>query len=472
MRILLLASASLALALASSASAETLAEAIASAYSANPEITAARAQLRATDESVEQARAAMRPNVGLSGGFTNQLTENLGNYSRTWTGGVQLTQPVWQAGRIRNNISAAEARVEAARARLQGTEHGVVTNTVIAYADVLRMKSIVDLNQNQVRVLEQQLQASKDRFEVGDLTRTDVAQSEARLEAARANLIVVQTQDIAARQAYERLVGHPPVDLQPLPVLPDLPDTAGEALDRTIAANPAMLAAKFDEKAAREEVQLAKSQHGPLVGVTASAQYNKVSGPAFARDGFSPQIGVTASMPLFTGGLVAANVRAAQARQSAALERITLTERQLSEAAANRFASVRSAEAVIASSKVLVSANALAAEGVKQENMVGSRDILDVLNAEQELLNARVQLVTAERDRYVAGFQLLEVMGAFTVVLGDAPVTRYDPMMNEARIRGRSWSEFGYDPDPRRDAGRDVAPLRNAAPQPGPGNEP
>ena len=459
MRYLHLASVSLLAALAQPALADTLADAIASAYSNNPEITAARAQLRATDETVEIARTDTRPNVGVTGSFVNQLTDRFGNYGQVWTGGIQITQPVWEGGRVRAGISAAEARVDAARARLQATEHAVVTDTVTAYADVLRMQSIVALNENQIRVLEQQLQASKDRFEVGDLTRTDVAQSDARLAAARSNLIGARTQEIAVKQAYERLVGRPPVDLQPLPPLPPLPATEVEVHDRAMAANPNMQAARLDEQAAQQDVRQAKAQRGPSVGVTAAATYNHSTGALFARLGLAPQIGVSANMPLFTGGLIAANVRAAQARQSAALERISLTERQISETAANSFAQLRASEAVIQASKVLVDANALAAEGVKQENQVGSRDILDVLNAEQELLNARVQLVTAERDRYVAGFTLLEVAGAFQVVLDGAPVARYDPEVNEKRIKAKGWSEFGYDPDPATDRARNVAPL-------------
>ena len=164
-------------------------------------------------------------------------------------------------------------------------------------------------------------------------------------------------------------------------------------------------------------------------------------------------------MPLFSGGLIAAQVRQAQAAQSEALENITLTERVVSENAAGSFALLRTTEALIESAKSAVSANSLAAEGVRQENQVGSRDVLDVLNAEQELLNSRVNLVQAERDRYVTAFQLFQVMGDIETVLEGAPIGRYDAEANARRVRGKGWQEFGYDPAPEADRVRNQAPA-------------
>jgi outer membrane protein len=457
MRHLLLAS----VLIAAPASADSLREAIASAYSSNPQIAAARAQLRQVDEGVPIASSGARPSVDLQGNFTQDLNDNFRDLGQVWTGGIVLRQSIWEGGRVRAGVSAAEARIEAARARLRAIEYRVIVDTAVAYADVIRTQALVGLNQGQVKVLEQELRASRDRFEVGDLTRTDVAQSEARLALANANLQAARGQLVVAQQAYRRLVGRPPQNLEPLPELPAMPATVGEALDLALATNPTLMAARLDERAAAEDVRLAKAGRGPSVGVQASANYTEFTGAGAAAglSGFDPRVGVTAAMPLFTGGLIAAQVRQAQARQSQALEGIAQNERLVTESTTDSWELLRTAEAVIQSSKVQVDANALAAEGVRQENQVGSRDILDVLNAEQELLNSRVNLVQAERDRYVAAFQLYESIGQLEVALANAPVGRHDPEANAKRVRGLGWSEFSTNPDPRKDRERDHVPL-------------
>ncbi|MFN3370312.1 MAG: TolC family outer membrane protein [Sphingomonadaceae bacterium] len=450
--------------LASPAAADTLPEAIAAAYATNPQIAAARAALRQVDEGVPLARSATLPSASLDGSFSQSLSDQFGDLGRIWRGGVTLRQSIFQGGQVRANISAAEARILAQRARLRATEYRVLVDTVTAYADVLRTEAVVRLNENQVKVLGEQLRASRDRFEVGDLTRTDVAQSEARLAAAQAQLMAARAQQVVARQAYQRLVGRPPSRLAPLPALPPVPATENEAREIALEQNPTLVAARLDEKAAFDDVRAAKAQRGPSVGLQASGAYTRFEGqpaglgPGASQSGFDPQIGVSASLPLFTGGAIAAQVRQAQARQSQALELIALNERLAAEGAVDSFVQLRTAESVIESAKVQVSANELAAEGVRQENLVGSRDILDVLNAEQELLNARVSLVQAERDRYVAAFRLLEAIGDIEPVLAGAPVGRYDAAANAARVRGKGLQEFGYDRDPRTDRTQNQAP--------------
>jgi outer membrane protein len=439
-------------------SADTLFEAIASAYATNPEVAAARAQLRQVDEGVPLATVGTRPAVDLSGSFRQELSDRFTDDGQVLSGGVALRQSIWEGGRIRANLSAAEARVEAARARLKAVENGVIVSTVTAYADVIRTGALVDLNEGQVKVLEQQLRASSDRFEVGDVTRTDVAQSEARLAFARANLVSARGQRVIAEQAYRRLVGRDPVGLAPLPPLPTVPPTAEDARSQAFANNPTLLATRLEERAALSDVRAAKAGRLPSVGVSATATYTHLAGGAFGVGGFGPSLGVNAAMPLFTGGLIAAQVRQAQARQSERLEEIAQTERRVGELSVDNWTLVRTGEAVIESAKVQVSANALAAEGVRQENQVGSRDILDVLNAEQELLNSRVNLVQAERDRYVAAFQLFETMGAIDPVLDATGTPRFDPTANSRRVAGMGWSEFGYNPDPRSDRARDLPP--------------
>ena len=445
--------------LAAPALADTLPQAIASAYSSNPEIAGARAQLRQVDEDLPLARSGTRPSVGLSGGVTQELSDRFGDSGRRSNAGVSLNQSIWEGGRIRATISAAEARILAARARVRAIEYQIIVDTVTAYADVLRTREIVKLNQNQVNVLQQQLRASRDRFEVGDVTRTDVAQSDARLAAAQSNLIASRGVTVLAEQAYQRLVGRPPLDLQPLPPLPVVPPSPEAARDIAFANNPSLLAARLEEKAAADDVRAAKAQRLPSIGVNALAQYSHFSGGDLGgRSGFNPQLGLSASVPFFTGGAITSGVRRSQARQSERLEDISLSERLVSESATDNWTLVQTADAVIVSSRVQVSANQLAAEGVRQENQVGSRDILDVLNAEQELLNSRVNLVQAEREKYVAAYRLYATMGDLEIVLANAPVGRYDPAANTNRVRN-SWDEFGADPDPRTDRQRNLVPL-------------
>jgi outer membrane protein len=441
------------------ASAETLPDAIAAAYSANPQVAAARAQLRQLDEGVPIAWANKLPSVNTRLLFAQDLSPSFGNLGQTWQAGVSINQAIWQGGRLRSNVAIATARVEAARARLIAQEYRVIVQTVTAYADVLRTAESVRLNANQVKVLQQQLRASRDRFEVGDLTRTDVAQSEARLAAAEANLMVARGQEVQAQQAFERLVGRPPKDLAPLPAPPPQPANMDEAREMALSTNPDLTAARLDEKVAEGDVRLAKQQRAPSVGVEAQGAYTRATGPFFGISGFLPRLQVTATMPLYTGGLIAAQVRQAKARESETLELIDQTERVVAESASNSWIQLKTSEAVIQSAKTAVGANALASEGVRRENEVGSRDILDVLNAEQELLNARVTLVQAERDRYVAIYQLLETIGRLELVLEGVGVGRYDPTENFRKVKGDNWREFAYGPDPQEDRVKNQAPL-------------
>jgi outer membrane protein len=276
---------------------------------------------------------------------------------------------------------------------------------------------VVDLNTSQVKVLGRELQASRDRFEVGDLTRTDVAQSDARLANAQSNLVVAQGQLNTARNAYIRVVGRPPVDLAVLPPLPVLPGTVGQATDLANANNPSLVAARFDEAAARYDVSTIERQRLPTLGVGAGVNYTYTQAGAsgFTTTGtgssgtgtgtgttggssvvsgnfhaFQQTAGLSLTVPLYQAGLNGSQIRAAQAVRSQYMEQIGFIGRQAIETASNAFVSVATARAVIVSSESSVRANTLALEGVTQENQVGTRTVLEVLNAEQELVVARV----------------------------------------------------------------------------------
>ncbi|MEQ1688768.1 MAG: TolC family outer membrane protein [Sphingopyxis sp.] len=434
--------------------AETLREALAAAYENNPTLTGARAGQRATDEGVPIARADGLPSLGASVGYTEQVLQasnSFFNPDRILSVSGQLTVPIYQGGVVRNAVRAAETRVEAGQAELRGTEASVFSQVVGAYMDVLRDEAVVALNRNNVEVLIVNLQATRDRFDIGDLTRTDVAQSEARLATARSQLQSVEARLIASRESYIRLVGHAPADLVSPPPLPGLPDVVDAAVESALADNPDLEAAQRDADASGFDVRSARGTRMPRLSFGTSGGHSdflgSVAAPA-APTTTSATSSVTMTIPLFQGGRPAARVRQAQARQSQAMERVIGTERSVIAQTRAAFASWRAAGSVAASSQIAVDANRLSLEGVRAENSVGTRTILDILNAEQELLNSQVQLVTAQRDAYVAGFTLLAAMGRGEAEdIGLDGGTLYDPDTNYARVRGRIW-DWDEDPAP------------------------
>ena len=407
---------------ASAAHGETLRQALIYAYRTNPSLTGARAGLRATDEGVPIAKAAARPTLRATAEYQEFVVRSANSFSaplRAANANVNLSLPLYQGGRVRNSIRAADARVESGRANLRLTEADVFTAIVSVYMDVIRDDAIVWLNRRNVAVLETNLQASRDRFKVGDLTRTDVAQSEARLAVAQGQLETALAQLDASLENYLRFVGLPARDLERPPELPGLPRTADEAVAITIENNPQLLASKADARAARYDVRVAAASRLPTLSVVGSGGYNNYLGTltsTFPGRGFqqaqtTATVGLSATIPLYQGGLPGAQMRQAAALESQALEQIVFIERRVVAEARAAYSRYQATQAVIQSSKAAIAANELALAGVRAENSVGNRDVLDVLNAEQELLNSRVQLVTAERDAYVAGFTLLAAMG-------------------------------------------------------------
>ena len=449
-----LAIASLIVALAAgTASADTLREALVSTYNANPTLTGQRETLKSTDAGVAIARAAGRPQVSATVGVTRDLTRSgrfdVGSKGPFITGGVDLSYPLFQGGTVRNNVEASKTRVEAGRATLRAVEGDVFTEAVAAYMDVIRDRAIVELNENQVKVLSTNLEATRDRFEIGDVTRTDVAQSEARLSLGRSSLTTAQGRLATSEENYRRVIGKRPDALQPPPPLPPFPATADQAVQIALVNNPDLIAVSRQAEAANYDVRSVRGTRLPTVSAVASGDYaNTVSGDTqgIPRSGTATSIGVQGRIPLYQGGLPAARIRQAQALEGETLERRIATERAVVANTRSAFATYKATTDAIASNQVAVSANELALEGARAENSVGTRTILDVLNAEQELLNAQVALVTARRDQYVAGFQLLNAMGqaeADDLGLEGGPL--YDPLGNYRRVAG-DWNDWSGDP--------------------------
>lgn len=445
---------------AGTASADTLREALVSTYSTNPTITAQREALRSTDALVAVARAAGRPTVAGTVGVTRDITQSgslrrVGSKGPFLNGGVDLSVPIFQGGQVRNDVNAARTRVAAGRATLRAVEGDVFTEAVAAYMDVIRDRAIVELNTNNVRVLGTNLEATRDRFEIGDLTRTDVAQSEARLSLGRANLVTAQGRLQSSEENYRRVIGRRPDALAPPPPLPPLPTNPDQAAQIALANNPDLIAITRQAEAANFDVRSTRGSRLPTVSGVASADYvntlggstgTNLDGSSNPRSGTATAIGVQGRIPLYQGGLPAARIRQAQAIEAQVLEQRVATERAVVANTRSAFATYQAATNAINSNQVAVSANELALEGARAENSVGTRTILDVLNAEQELLNSQVALVTARRDQYVAGFQLLNAMGqaeADDLGLDGGPL--YDPLGNYRRVAG-DWNDWANDP--------------------------
>ena len=444
---LLAAAGAAALIITGAGQAETLRDALVQTYQTNPTIMGQRAQVRSLDEDVAAARAQTRPRLTGVAGVNQNLIRSGAAPGRSVNAGVDVSYPLFTGGRLRNAIRAADERVLAGRANLRATEGDIFTEAVAAYMDVIRDRSIVTLNRNQVRVLETNLQATRDRFEVGDLTRTDVAQSEARLALAQSQLATAEGRLEGSEENYRRVIGDLPDELAPPDPLPPLPRTPDEAVDIALANNSDLQAIAAQIRAAGRDVSIARSDRLPTVSALSSGDainYLGTSPTGLGNSATTASVGVSAQIPIYQGGLVGARVRRAQSVQSQFLERGVEVERLVVANTRAAFASYQAAQEAIESNQVAVNANTLALEGTRAEQTVGTRNVLDVLNAEQELLQSQVALVTARRDAYVAGFQLLNAMGrAEAEDLNLDGGALYDPVTNYNRVsrRGSDWSE-------------------------------
>lgn len=440
--------------------ADTLPGVLAHVYETNPTITGGRAGLRALDEGVPIARAAGRPTVAANAGYDEFLRQPLNRTLPTppVTGSVSAEVPIFSGGLVRHTVRAAEARRAAGQSELLSTEANVFTETVAAYLDVIQNQSVLHLNENNVRVLETNVMAAELRFRAGELTRTDIAQSQARLEQARGQFASAAAQLAESHQEYLRVSGKAPDGLEPPPPLPELPATSDEAANVAVANNPALQATRLTRAAAGYDVRAAAAARYPRISAFATGDYSNHLGSSLAaglENGSSQTVGVRVSVPLYQGGLPGARVREAQARESQVIEETTAVERAVIAQARSAHARYGASLLIIRANEQAVQANDVALEGVRAENSVGTRDVLDVLNAELELLNSRVALVAARRDSYVAGFALLAAVGRAEADDLGLDVQLYDPLVNFDRVRGKL-SDWSQDPKPQPVATRTV----------------
>ncbi|MBS4047495.1 MAG: TolC family outer membrane protein [Alphaproteobacteria bacterium] len=430
------------------ASAQSLTEVFSAAYNNNPTLLAARAALRATDEGVPQALSGWRPTVSVTGERGWQDVEYTPESASATSGTMnpntlQLTvsQPLYRGGRTEAATDAAEAQILAGRQDLASTERRVLLDAVTAYMDVVQNQAVLDLTRNNEEVLRRQLEAVRERFRVGEITRTDVAQSESRLSRATADRISAEGALVSSRAVLARVIGEMPRTLAAPPPLPQLPQSEEEAVGISFDENPDLQAARFREVAAKNDVRVASGALLPTVSLNASAsKADENTRNNFRQD--TQRVGLQVTVPLYEGGSVYSQTR--QRKQTHNQRRIQVEEqrRSVRQSVVQAWENLSTSRSNITARVSQVQAARIALEGVQQEAEVGSRTTLDVLDQEQEYLDARVAEVRARRDEYVAGFALLSAVGRLNARSLSLPVDYYDPTENYERVRNK-W--FGTD---------------------------
>jgi outer membrane protein len=440
------------------AHAETLRSALARAYCGNPDLNQSRAAVRVRDEDAPKALAGMRPKANIQAsagpeyanlrfpagrdpttGERNFLLEKYTGWPRGTT--FNLQQNVFDGNRTENSVKQAESNVLAARGTMRLTEQAILQNGATAYMNVLRDTAVMNLRKNNIAVLEQQLKQTRDRFQVGEVTRTDVAQAEASVAQARSEFYAAQAQLKNSVANYRQLIGDDPTNLQPgASVEPLLPKTLNEAIAIALVEHPGVVSALHQVDAAELAVKVAEAALMPNLSLNAqvSNQYDSFLGIPGSRQ-FSAQGAAQLNIPLYQGGAEYASIRQAkeqlgQARLNADLQRDSVRASVVSS-----YGLLETAKASIISGQAAVKAAETALAGVREEAKVGQRTTLDVLNAQQALLNARVSLVISQRDRVVASYAVLGSVGRLSAQELDLDVTLYDPTVHYEQVKTQWW---------------------------------
>ncbi|MEC7488519.1 MAG: TolC family outer membrane protein [Pseudomonadota bacterium] len=432
--------------LPASSTAMTLSEALIRAYDTNPALEGERARLRATDEGVPQASSKWRPTVSVSGSYGMKRSNSTSNgpsnksadVTQPATGSLTITQDIYRGGRTFAARKKAEHDVQADRARLSVTEQNVLLNTATGYADVVRDQAVLDLNRNNEVVLWRQLEATQDRFRVGDITLTDVSRAESRLSRAQAERIAAKGRLSVSRASLENMVGTAPGKLQPGNPLAGLPATLENAIQQAKKTNFTVVRADFLERAARTNVRTISGELLPTVSVNGSFSANDETTKDRSQ---SESVSVTAkvSIPLYSSGSVRSRIRAAKEVVSQRRDEFSQAIRDAVEATTAAWQTLQTSRAQIHAFGQAIKAAEIALEGLQEEAKVGSRTVLDVLDAEQELLDARVGLVGSKRDELLATFQLRHALGDLTVQKLGLPVKIYNVETHYRDVRNKWW---------------------------------
>lgn len=397
---------------------DTLFRSLEIAYQNNPTLQAARAELNAVREQLPQAEAGFKPTVTANADVTHTDTETVGNSFVTSDGGntsksgaLNLNQPIFRGGSTMADIGRAKNTISAQALALSATEQNIIYQAVIAYMDVLQAQSIVGLNENNISLVSRELEQAQNRFSVGELTRTDVSQSESRLADARANLITAQGQLKAAMARYQQIIGAPPPANMAYPSTKiDIPDTLEGAIELAESNNRQILQAKFVAAAAEDNVD---SVFGELLPqISALGRLDKSYDPSsFVDEQRQASIGLSASIPLYEAGATRSRVREAKKRANQNHIQIVEARDAARQTVITNWENLQTAQAVTKARQSQIDSARIAREGVQYEAEFGERTTLDALDANQELLNAQVNMVTSKRDEVVARFALAESLG-------------------------------------------------------------
>lgn len=444
----LVGAACLMVAAVSPVAAETLEEVLASTYASNPTLLARRAKLRSADEGVPQALSNWRPTVSLTGSVGRGTYDNntLSTYSMARTPRTEVltvTQPLFRGGRTVAATSQAENTVLSERAQLAAAEQSVLLAAATAFLNVYRDQAVLNLSINNEQVLRRQYDSTVERFRVGELTRTDVSQAEARLAKATADRIAAEGNLQSSRANYVNNVGRPPENLTVPSAPPALPASLDEVTGSARSANPNVVAADYTHAAAKDNIDLIWGELLPTVSL--SADISRGLQTATQESSYSnKEVLLNVTVPLYESGSVYSRVRAS--KHTAGQRRIEADQarRDAVETGAKAWESLQAARAQARSYESQIKASELALAGVREESKVGARTILDVLNAEQELFDARVNLVKAQRDVLAASYQVKSALGQMTAQGLSLPVDVYDPTKHYDDVRGQ-WIGNGID---------------------------
>jgi outer membrane protein len=432
--------------------ADTIEAALVRAYQNNPQLNAQRAQVRSTDENVPQALSGYRPkvNVNLGTGYQYQDIQQVQNplppSPRSISGVLQpnsasltVNQTLYNGNQTANRTRAAESQVSGSREALRVLEQTVLLQAATTYMDFLRDSATLEVQRSNVRVLEQTLKQTRDRFNVGEVTRTDVAQSEAQLAAGRTQALTAESNLTTTRANFRRIIGNEPSNLAPgSPVDRFLPGTLASAVNLGLVENPNVTASMFGIDVNYLQVKINEGALLPTVSLQAAVSTSYQQTLSVFRTNTASAI-ATASVPIYQGGAEYALIR--QSKENLAQQRLNL-ETTRDQARANvvqAWGQLEAGKAQVQSAQAQVAASEIALNGVREEAKAGQRTTLDVLNAQQALVNARVALVTAQHDRVVASYSVLNAVGRLAPQVLGLATTVYDPSVHYQQIRD-SWA--------------------------------
>lgn len=434
------------------ATAETMEAALVRAYQSNPQLNAQRAQVRSTDEKVPQALSGYRPKLSLTGSLGYQYSDTLDTDYGTATvlvrkdfhganpprsAGLTVSQTLFNGNQTANGTRAAESRVMGAREALRSLDQSVLLSAATVYMDYLRDAAAVEVQKSNVRVLEQTVKQTRDRFNIGEVTRTDVAQSEAQLAAASSQEQSAESQLTTTKANFRRYIGNDPVDLAPgSPVDRLLPATLSAAVEIALMENPDVTAAMYGIDVNYLQVRINEGALLPTVSLKVSVEQDYEQSMTTNRS-FDAAAAVQASIPIYQGGAEYALIR--QSKEDLAQQRLTLeTKRDQARATvAQQWGELAANKAQVQSAQAQVTASEIALNGVREEAKAGQRTTLDVLNAEQTLVNARISLIDAQHDRVVASYNVLNAIGRLSPQVLGLRTTIYDPSVHYYQVRER-----------------------------------